>query len=127
VPNILGKDGTELKGDDDEYLAQVCQSLNDQTNLLADVGKILEFVDVKANGEKPCLDGFRQPEHCLGEFKYDGENIDSGCAKQELFPEIKAPWCSWKATLDKGPEWDGPWSFCTLCSGEDESNRRIVV
>jgi hypothetical protein len=126
-PNILGKDGTELKGDDDEYLAQVCQSLNDQTNLLADVGKILEFVDVKANGEKPCLDGFRQPEHCLGEFKYDGENIDSGCAKQELFPEIKAPWCSWKAKLDKGPEWDGPWSFCTLCSGEDESNRRIVV
>jgi len=131
----LVKSDADVNGGNDEFLAQICQSLNDETNFLQDVGTMLEFVDTKLNDKlmhKECIDidgaNFRPPEHCVRDFKYDGEEI-SGCTKQELFPEIKAPWCSWKPELTReNVEWDGPWSFCTHCPSDPEtSDRRIVV
>jgi len=134
----LVKSDADLKSDTDQFLAEICQSLNDETNFLQDVGKMLEFVDIKLNDKLPThecievdgIDGtkFRQPEHCASDFKYDGEQI-SGCTKKELFPEIKAPWCSWNSELSKeNVEWDGPWSFCTHCPDNPETlDRQIVV
>jgi len=115
--------------EDPSLISTVCTALEDYTqNLFAYAGALLEFVDAKLNGDKPCIGaheghpGFRAPEHCAAEFTYEGGEF-TGCVSEDDkpigFSDIRAPWCSWTDTLHGGTDWDGPWSFCTRCAAED--------
>ncbi|CAK0844306.1 unnamed protein product [Prorocentrum cordatum] len=88
-PQVLPSGGGIPAPGTPNFLTEMCTSLDEATDILQIVGKVLEFVDAKLNGDRKCDDhGFRAPEHCKATFSYDGREL-SGCVREKFeFPDI---------------------------------------
>jgi len=112
------------KGDAPNFLTELCDKIEEASNLEFIHGALTQFVDKKLDGDRECsADGYRAPEHCKDTWTFKGKEY-SGCAAwtadMQAFDNIPTRWCSWKETLDDEEDFDSAWSFCVKC-GESET------
>ncbi|CAK0864972.1 unnamed protein product [Prorocentrum cordatum] len=112
---ILGR-GEVPPATDQHALSEICRLVDqEEGSLLRFEAELLSYVVGKLDGDMPCENGVRLPEHCVQSTKYAGQSYAGCVADVSLFDDVRAPWCAWEAELDPNPEWDGPWSYCVVC------------
>ncbi|CAK0895329.1 unnamed protein product, partial [Prorocentrum cordatum] len=101
---------------ENSFLPQICENFDGgPAGLKVIAAGLLMHVDEKLDSDRPCVDGFRAPEHCIDKWRYKNEDYTQCAHTAFEYSEVLAPWCSWQPELPENSGWDGPWSYCTRC------------